>query len=141
MDVALVGQVGYYRTRYPAAMLEQLVRAVRDGSLPPLDRLGLLDDCFALVQAGHTPTAEVCRMPAPHACRSLQLQNTNAWLLMSIRLRVHLCFGEASTIDVELSVWSRYNNFTCNNVILKTCDPIHNINLKLFKLLSILCTI
>ena len=51
--------MGYYRTRYPAAMLEQLVRAVRDGSLPPLDRLGLLDDCFALVQAGHTPTSEV----------------------------------------------------------------------------------
>ncbi|XP_046969043.1 puromycin-sensitive aminopeptidase [Vanessa cardui] len=56
------GTVGYYRTRYPAAMLEQLVRAVRDGSLPPLDRLGLLDDCFALVQAGHTNTAESLKL-------------------------------------------------------------------------------
>uniref|UniRef100_S4PRY9 Aminopeptidase n=1 Tax=Pararge aegeria TaxID=116150 RepID=S4PRY9_9NEOP len=56
------GTVGYYRTRYPAAMLEQLVRAVRDGSLPPLDRLGLLDDCFALVQAGHTHTAESLKL-------------------------------------------------------------------------------
>lgn len=56
------GTVGYYRTRYPAAMLEQLVRAVRDGSLPPLDRLGLLDDCFALVQAGHTTTAESLKL-------------------------------------------------------------------------------
>jgi hypothetical protein len=52
-------QVGYYRTRYPASMLSQLVTAVRDGSLPPLDRLGLLDDCFALVQAGLTHTADV----------------------------------------------------------------------------------
>ncbi|XP_045766880.1 puromycin-sensitive aminopeptidase [Maniola jurtina] len=56
------GTVGYYRTRYPAAMLEQLVRAVRDGSLPPLDRLGLLDDCFALVQAGHTHTADSLKL-------------------------------------------------------------------------------
>ncbi|KAL0822477.1 hypothetical protein ABMA28_004534 [Loxostege sticticalis] len=56
------GTVGYYRTRYPAAMLSQLVTAVRDGSLPPLDRLGLLDDCFALVQAGHTHTAESLKL-------------------------------------------------------------------------------
>ncbi|XP_072947418.1 puromycin-sensitive aminopeptidase [Epargyreus clarus] len=56
------GTVGYYRTRYPAAMMEQLVGAVRDGSLPPLDRLGLLDDCFALVQAGHAQTAESLKL-------------------------------------------------------------------------------
>ncbi|XP_075978540.1 puromycin-sensitive aminopeptidase [Anticarsia gemmatalis] len=56
------GTVGYYRTRYPASMLAQLVTAIRDGSLPPLDRLGLLDDCFALVQAGHTQTAESLKL-------------------------------------------------------------------------------
>ncbi|XP_047026793.1 puromycin-sensitive aminopeptidase [Helicoverpa zea] len=56
------GTVGYYRTRYPASMLSQLVTAIRDGSLPPLDRLGLLDDCFALVQAGHTQTAESLKL-------------------------------------------------------------------------------
>lgn len=56
------GTVGYYRTRYPAAMLDRLVTAVSDGSLPPLDRLGLLDDCFALVQAGHTQTAESLKL-------------------------------------------------------------------------------
>lgn len=56
------GTVGYYRTRYPASMLAQLVPAIRDGSLPPLDRLGLLDDCFALVQAGHTQTAESLKL-------------------------------------------------------------------------------
>ncbi|NP_001268818.1 puromycin-sensitive aminopeptidase-like isoform X1 [Bombyx mori] len=56
------GTVGYYRTRYPAELLEQLVPAIRDGSLPPLDRLGLLDDCFALVQAGHTHTADSLKL-------------------------------------------------------------------------------
>ncbi|XP_061715100.1 puromycin-sensitive aminopeptidase isoform X1 [Cydia pomonella] len=56
------GTVGYYRTRYEPGMLAQLVGAVRDGSLPPLDRLGLLDDCFALVQAGHTHTHESLKL-------------------------------------------------------------------------------
>ncbi|XP_050675120.1 puromycin-sensitive aminopeptidase isoform X2 [Leptidea sinapis] len=56
------GTVGYYRTQYESGMLERLVGAVRDGSLPPLDRLGLLDDCFAFVQAGHTHTAESLKL-------------------------------------------------------------------------------
>lgn len=43
-------------------MLERLVPAIRDQSLPPLDRLGLLDDLFALVQAGHTSTVEVLKL-------------------------------------------------------------------------------
>ncbi|XP_066991681.2 puromycin-sensitive aminopeptidase isoform X2 [Anabrus simplex] len=56
------GTVGYYRTQYPPEMLAQFVPAIRDKSLPPLDRLGLLDDLFALVRAGQTPTVEVLRL-------------------------------------------------------------------------------
>lgn len=56
------GTIGFYRTRYPPEMLERLVPAIRDQSLPPLDRLGLLDDLFALVQAGHTGTVEVLKL-------------------------------------------------------------------------------
>ena len=43
------GTVGYYRTQYPPDMLAQFVPAIRDKTLPPLDRLGLLDDLFAMV--------------------------------------------------------------------------------------------
>ncbi|XP_046659626.1 LOW QUALITY PROTEIN: puromycin-sensitive aminopeptidase-like [Homalodisca vitripennis] len=56
------GTVGYYRTRYPPAMLQQLQPAIQDKSLPPLDRLGLLDDLFALVQAGQSQTVEVLKL-------------------------------------------------------------------------------
>ncbi|XP_071450915.1 puromycin-sensitive aminopeptidase [Hetaerina americana] len=56
------GTVGFYRTQYPSEMLAQFVPAIRDRSLPPLDRLGLLDDLFALVQAGQTPTVEVLKL-------------------------------------------------------------------------------
>ncbi|XP_017135362.1 puromycin-sensitive aminopeptidase isoform X3 [Drosophila miranda] len=53
------GTVGYYRTRYSKEMLEQLMPAVKNMELPPLDRLGLIDDMFAMVQAGHASTADV----------------------------------------------------------------------------------
>ena len=43
------GQVGFYRVQYSSAMLERLLPAIRDNSLPPRDRLGLQSDLFALV--------------------------------------------------------------------------------------------
>ncbi|XP_049545887.1 puromycin-sensitive aminopeptidase isoform X2 [Anopheles darlingi] len=56
------GTVGYYRTQYPADMLEQFIPAIKDGSLPPLDRLGLIDDLFALVQAGKSSTVDALKV-------------------------------------------------------------------------------
>lgn len=56
------GTVGFYRTKYPSEMLASLLPAVQDKTLPPLDRLGLLDDLFALVQAGHTSTDQVLKL-------------------------------------------------------------------------------
>ncbi|XP_054732013.1 puromycin-sensitive aminopeptidase isoform X1 [Anastrepha obliqua] len=56
------GTVGFYRTRYSKEMLEKLLPAVREMVLPPLDRLGLIDDMFAMVQAGQASTAEVLQL-------------------------------------------------------------------------------
>ena len=43
------GQVGFYRVCYTKEMVEKLVPAIKDISLPPLDRLGVENDQFALV--------------------------------------------------------------------------------------------
>jgi puromycin-sensitive aminopeptidase len=43
-------------------MLNLLLPAVKDQSLPPLDRLGLQNDLFAMVQAGRTPTVEILKL-------------------------------------------------------------------------------
>lgn len=59
------GTVGYYRTQYPPELLKRFLPAIKDKTLPPLDRLGLLDDLFALVEAGETSTVEVLRMMEP----------------------------------------------------------------------------
>lgn len=56
------GTVGYYRTRYTTEMLDQLIPAIKNQTLPPLDRLGLIDDLFALVQAGRAPTTDVLKL-------------------------------------------------------------------------------
>lgn len=59
------GTIGYYRTQYPPELLKRFLPAIKDKTLPPLDRLGLLDDLFALVEAGETSTVEVLKMMEP----------------------------------------------------------------------------
>lgn len=55
------GIVAFYRTQYLPEMLEALEKhkVVQKKILSPLDRLGLVDDLFALVKAGKTTTVEV----------------------------------------------------------------------------------
>ena len=45
------GGVGFYRTVYPESMLDALIPAIKDQTMPPRDRLGLQNDLFALVFA------------------------------------------------------------------------------------------
>uniref|UniRef100_A0A8C5IXD8 Aminopeptidase n=1 Tax=Junco hyemalis TaxID=40217 RepID=A0A8C5IXD8_JUNHY len=66
-----LGTVGFYRTQYSPAMLESLIPAIRDLSLPPVDRLGLQNDLFSLVSpATGEPAARwehpaLCHSPSP----------------------------------------------------------------------------
>lgn len=55
------GTVGYYRTSYTPEMMKGFTKSIVDMSMPPLDRLGLIDDLFALVQAGQQPTVEALK--------------------------------------------------------------------------------
>ena len=56
------GMIGFYRTRYSSDLLELLIPAIKSKELPAFDRLGILDDMLALVQAGQTSTVEVLRL-------------------------------------------------------------------------------
>uniref|UniRef100_A0A336LHN3 Aminopeptidase n=1 Tax=Culicoides sonorensis TaxID=179676 RepID=A0A336LHN3_CULSO len=58
------GTVGFYRTQYLPEMLEAFVKheAIQKRILPPLDRLGLMDDLFALIQAGKVSTVEFFKL-------------------------------------------------------------------------------
>lgn len=50
------GTVGFYRTQYSPEMLEKFVPAIKSLTLSALDRLGLIDDLFALIQNGSNST-------------------------------------------------------------------------------------
>lgn len=79
--------MGFYRTCYSADSLQQLVSAIGQKTLPPLDRLGLIDDVFALVQAGHSPTVDALKL--------LQVSNSSV-----IRLSL-ICFPRLEGILYE----------------------------------------
>lgn len=50
-------QSGFYRVAYPKALWQKLAVAVENKILPTVDRLGLLDDAFALARAGYMKTS------------------------------------------------------------------------------------
>ncbi|KAI0228894.1 Puromycin-sensitive aminopeptidase [Lamellibrachia satsuma] len=56
------GAVGFYRTQYSSGMLESLLPSIKDGSLPPRDRLGLGNDLFALARAGEASTVDFLKV-------------------------------------------------------------------------------
>ncbi|BET03133.1 Aminopeptidase [Nesidiocoris tenuis] len=56
------GTTGCFRVKYTDDLFERLIPAILDGSLPPLDRMGLLLDCMALVKAGHKSSSEMLKL-------------------------------------------------------------------------------
>jgi len=54
--------VGFYRCLYTDETLENFIPNIKDKSLPPLDRLGLQDDLFALVLSGHKSIVEYFKL-------------------------------------------------------------------------------
>jgi aminopeptidase N len=51
-------QSGFYRVLYSPDLLSKLIGAVESGELGTVDRLGFLDDVFALSRAGYTKTSQ-----------------------------------------------------------------------------------
>lgn len=54
--------VGFYRVKYSASILQQLVPEIRSKTLPPLDRLSIQDNLYALVQSGKVSTVELLKL-------------------------------------------------------------------------------
>nr|AVD96941.1 putative APN-5 [Nilaparvata lugens] len=50
--------VGFYRVKYPAEVLQQFLPSIKSKTMSALDRVGLVDDLFALARAGESDTAQ-----------------------------------------------------------------------------------
>eukprot|EP01137_Pigoraptor_chileana_P035478 Opistho-2@29554 len=57
-----VGQTGFYRTKYPSSMVQPLINAIKGFEIGPTDRLGVMNDAFALAKAGLLPTTDALRI-------------------------------------------------------------------------------
>mmetsp|Transcript_16953 Transcript_16953/g.53826 ORF Transcript_16953/g.53826 Transcript_16953/m.53826 type:complete len:469 (-) Transcript_16953:667-2073(-) len=57
-----VGQTGFYRVRYSEELGDRLPDAVLSGALPPVDRLGVLDDSYALSRGGLQPLGQLLHL-------------------------------------------------------------------------------
>ncbi|XP_032596884.1 puromycin-sensitive aminopeptidase isoform X2 [Drosophila grimshawi] len=90
------GTVGYYRTRYSQSMLEQLLPAVENMELPPLDRLGLIDDMFAMVQAGQASTVDVLQLVGSYRNET----NYTVWTAITNSLaNLHILISHTDLMD------------------------------------------
>ncbi|XP_064546193.1 puromycin-sensitive aminopeptidase isoform X1 [Drosophila montana] len=90
------GTVGYYRTRYSEAMLGQLLPAVENMELPPLDRLGLIDDMFAMVQAGQASTVDVLQLVGSYRNET----NYTVWTAITNSLaNLHILISHTELMD------------------------------------------
>jgi puromycin-sensitive aminopeptidase len=56
------GQSGFYRVAYSEDLWQRLIPAVESKALPTVDRLGLLDDAFALSRAGFWKTSSALKV-------------------------------------------------------------------------------
>ncbi|XP_053689558.1 puromycin-sensitive aminopeptidase [Sabethes cyaneus] len=86
--------IGYYRTQYSAQMLDQFLPEISSNKMHALDRLGLLHDLFALVQAGRSSTVDALKVM--DACRN----------------------------EHDYTVWSSITNFLSKLQLLLAHDPV-----------------
>ncbi|KAJ8317302.1 hypothetical protein KUTeg_005206 [Tegillarca granosa] len=76
------GTVGVYRVQYTSEMLDKLIPAIKDSSLPPRDRLGLQSDLFALSRAGSVSAVDVLKVAEAY----LNEKDYTVWNDLSLNL-------------------------------------------------------
>jgi len=69
------GQSGFYRVAYSPEMISRLAIAVSEGALPTIDRIGLLNDAFALARADFIKTRSALELLEAYKSED----NYNVW--------------------------------------------------------------
>lgn len=78
------GHTGFYRTRYTAPEMKQLLPAITNLELPPADRLGIQSDAFALCRAGYIQAAEYLKIVEAYVNET----DESVWAELSLSLSV-----------------------------------------------------
>ncbi|CAH0753049.1 unnamed protein product [Bemisia tabaci] len=95
------GTYGFYRTKYPRELLQQFVPSIESKTLPPLDRIGLLDDLFALVTSGKASTVTLMEL-------ILAMINEDNYVVWST---ISNCLGKISVLISSTEFELQYHKF------------------------------
>lgn len=95
------GAVGVYRTLYSDELFENLLPAIESQSLPPLDRLNLLDDLFAASQAGKVSSSQVLKL-----IKAFKSENN-----YTVWSSIINCLSKISVLLSHLDIHSKYKSF------------------------------
>jgi len=60
------GQSGFYRVQYSQTLAKRVAASIKSGSLPAADRLGLVEDAFALALSGATGLVQALELTASY---------------------------------------------------------------------------
>ena len=77
------GQTGFYRVNYSTEEWEKLRVAVEQQQLPAIDRLGVQNDAYALVRAGHLPATQFLSLAESYKME----MDSSVWSDLSTNLR------------------------------------------------------
>ena len=95
------GQTGFYRVNYSPEGWEKLRAAVEGQQLPAIDRLGIQNDAYALVRAGHLPATQFLSLSKAYQNET----DASVWSDLSTNLR-----GMENLLQDE-PFFSRYRDF------------------------------
>jgi puromycin-sensitive aminopeptidase len=106
--------VGYYRVQYPSEYMERFVPDINSRKLNELDRLGLLDDLMAMVQAGRVSTT------VPLKLIGSGFKSENSYVVWRC---INGCFGKLRTILADQDFFFAFKQFAIS-VMSNIADEI-----------------
>ena len=98
-------QIGFYRVQYPKEMIQSFVPAIRDRTMPLDDRLGLIYDQLALVEAGMESADELLELLGEYREEDHGL----VWeAIVTCLDKIGAMLDEDSKAKAALNTWTRW---------------------------------
>nr|XP_027198280.1 puromycin-sensitive aminopeptidase-like [Dermatophagoides pteronyssinus] len=95
----------FYRVHYSDEMLNRFIVSIEEKLLPPLDRLNLVDDTFAMIRAGYTSTVTGLKL-----LQSFENEdNPNIWsIIITMLTDLHLIISNIESDHDRQSIQSNF---------------------------------
>ncbi|KAI3521385.1 hypothetical protein L1887_10848 [Cichorium endivia] len=104
-----VGHTGFYRVRYDSTLTAQLRKAIQEKYLSPEDKFGILDDSYALCEAGEESILSLVSL--------MDLYRDDVDYLVLSRL-INVCYNVAKILkDAIYDPWNHLNQFFIDLII------------------------